>query len=633
MKTKLSLTLITATTIFLLQTLVVDCSADLSLAEKIRLEADYLVACQYFNPGDAAHGAINDIYGYPTWIVPRENGMAILGLLLAAETLQDTNYRDRANISMDFLVSIQEEDGAWCDQYIRRTEDGQVVEVALSKSPTHAAEVMMAMYMLGYREDRYPSMKLAAQYLFECQNNGYNGLIVGGKKSDGTFYDWNWITDNSYAYCALVAARGWALVKGEISFAQQCADATQEILNGINIYFYKGPDWWTVVDNTGRQFYYDFDVEGRISWMNFAPQFLDLPASGVGNPAVGDWIHNNLQQESGGCIWGGAYPEREYPGISFQSAFCWFDFEDQIDRANAAVNWAENSGLWQLIEDSNGVKGGWIDWININYPYAREEWWYRFIDTSFYSIACWLGGYDFTVFNNLPPQLEAIGNKTVTVGDTLTFRISATDSEYDVLKFTASNLPPGATFNTLTHTFRWTPTSAQAGQYPNVKFKASDKFLYDSESIVITVRKTQPCFLAGTPILMSDGSTKPIEKIKVGDIILAYDVEKAKIAQDKVREVFVHDTDNYLIINEELKVTGNHLVYSDGKWVEIGQLKIGDKILKQDGQYAPIKTVQKIQSNEKVYNFEVNPYHTYIANGYVAHNRKPIPVITSLDQN
>jgi hypothetical protein len=48
--------------------------------------------------------------------------------------------------------------------------------------------------------------------------------------------------------------------------------------------------------------------------------------------------------------------------------------------------------------DHNNVTGGWIDWIEVDPHFGRTEDWYnRYIDTSFYAIACWSGGYDFRI--------------------------------------------------------------------------------------------------------------------------------------------------------------------------------------------------------------------------------------------
>ncbi len=86
-----------------------------------------------------------------------------------------------------------------------------------------------------------------------------------------------------------------------------------------------------------------------------------------------------------------------------------------------------------------------------------------------------------------PPQLVPIGNKSIAAGKTLKFRVSATDVDGDTLSYSASNLPPGSSFDPSTRTFRWTPTAAQKGTYPGVYFEVTDKVYTVSESITITV--------------------------------------------------------------------------------------------------------------------------------------------------
>jgi hypothetical protein len=78
-------------------------------------------------------------------------------------------------------------------------------------------------------------------------------------------------------------------------------------------------------------------------------------------------------------------------------------------------------------------------------------------------------------------------SSAVSEGDLLTFTISATDSDNDPLIYSASNLPPGATFDPETKTFSWTPGYDQAGVYPDVHFEVSDGELTDSEDITIWV--------------------------------------------------------------------------------------------------------------------------------------------------
>lgn len=99
---------------------------------------------------------------------------------------------------------------------------------------------------------------------------------------------------------------------------------------------------------------------------------------------------------------------------------------------------------------------------------------------------------------NHPPQLAAIGDRSVTVGDTLTFTVSATDPDGDPLTFTAVNLPFGSTFDAATHTFSWTP-AAQVGTYAQVHFSTSDGRAGDAEDIAITVNPAAAPTTSTTP--------------------------------------------------------------------------------------------------------------------------------------
>lgn len=134
--------------------------------------------------------------------------------------------------------------------------------------------------------------------------------------------------------------------------------------------------------------------------------------------------------------------------------------------------------------------------------------------------------------------------------------------------------------------------------------------------------ETNPsCFLSGTPILLANGKTLPIEKINVGDEVMAFDEATKTLKKDKVKTFFIHDADRYLIINHSLKVTQNHPVYFEGKWIEIGKLKVGDNLLDSEGKPLSMTSIQEVREKVKVYNLEVNPYHTYIAGGIVVHNK------------
>lgn len=130
------------------------------------------------------------------------------------------------------------------------------------------------------------------------------------------------------------------------------------------------------------------------------------------------------------------------------------------------------------------------------------------------------------------------------------------------------------------------------------------------------------CFLAGTKILLASGDYKNIEEIKLGDEIKAFDEVAQDFKPGKVVHLFVHKSPAYYILNKNLNVTPEHRFFSEGKWIPLGELRIGDKLLNSQGQVVLIKSLEMIEQESTVYNFEVEKYHTYIAGDVVVHNAK-----------
>ncbi len=86
-----------------------------------------------------------------------------------------------------------------------------------------------------------------------------------------------------------------------------------------------------------------------------------------------------------------------------------------------------------------------------------------------------------------PPVLAAIPDKSVNENMTLSFTISATDPDGEVISYSADDLPDGAQFNSAQRRFSWKPNYNQSGFYV-VKFIAKDPGnLADSEVVQITV--------------------------------------------------------------------------------------------------------------------------------------------------
>jgi len=122
------------------------------------------------------------------------------------------------------------------------------------------------------------------------------------------------------------------------------------------------------------------------------------------------------------------------------------------------------------------------------------------------------------------------------------------------------------------------------------------------------------CFLAGTKVVMIDGSYKNIEDVVVGDMVKCYDQMKREIVDSKVTHVFHHHPEEmeeyYLVINNQLRVTPNHLIYSDGGWIEASDLKIGDSLFYPSTAYR-VHSIDKVFDQVPTFNIEVEGHHNY----------------------
>ena len=102
-----------------------------------------------------------------------------------------------------------------------------------------------------------------------------------------------------------------------------------------------------------------------------------------------------------------------------------------------------------------------------------------------YTITSVNGSITTSIVNN-PPVFTPVPSKSVNEGELLNFTVSATDPEGSAVIYSTGTLPTGASFNTSTRTFTWTPSYGQAGVY-NVEFKASDGNSTTSMFVTITV--------------------------------------------------------------------------------------------------------------------------------------------------
>jgi RHS repeat-associated protein len=148
----------------------------------------------------------------------------------------------------------------------------------------------------------------------------------------------------------------------------------------------------------------------------------------------------------------------------------------------------------------------------------------------------------------------------------------------------------------------------------------------------------EACFVAGTLVKVRDGE-KSIEQVEVGDEVLTKNLETNQVEFKKVHKIFVRTTKEIVTIEvsnkEALMTTPNHPFYvlragefnggdkvQYGGWVDAKNIVIGDYLLGSTGEWLQVVSISFIQSNETVYNFEVEDNHNYFVGkqGVLVHN-------------
>jgi hypothetical protein len=124
-------------------------------------------------------------------------------------------------------------------------------------------------------------------------------------------------------------------------------------------------------------------------------------------------------------------------------------------------------------------------------------------------------------------------------------------------------------------------------------------------------------FIPSTRVLMADGTTKPIEDVEIGDMVLASDPDSGDRGPRRVIDTIVGDGIKQLVNIEidgaVVTATDRHpfWVDDDGEWVDAGELEIGDELLASDGTVVVVEGVGEWAAVRRVHNLTVEGIHTY----------------------
>ncbi|MEV7579043.1 ricin-type beta-trefoil lectin domain protein [Streptomyces erythrochromogenes] len=142
-------------------------------------------------------------------------------------------------------------------------------------------------------------------------------------------------------------------------------------------------------------------------------------------------------------------------------------------------------------------------------------------------------------------------------------------------------------------------------------------------------------FVPGTKVQLADGTSKPIEKLAVGDEVHATDPETGESGTKAVTAtIYTEDDKEYADVTiqtadgvKTITTTDHHPFWSktEEAWKEAGDLQPGDALQTDDGAAVAVAAVRVYQALHTTYNLTVADLHTY----YVLAGQTPVLVHNS----
>ena len=143
----------------------------------------------------------------------------------------------------------------------------------------------------------------------------------------------------------------------------------------------------------------------------------------------------------------------------------------------------------------------------------------------------------------------------------------------------------------------------------------------------IMSKMTGMCFVAGTQVQTEEGKVN-IEEIEAGDRVWAENPETGEKGVKRVVRTFDSETEELVRVyagGEEIITTTEHPFYVAKRgWTKAIELRAGDILVSLNGEYVILEKIEHelLESPVKVYNFEVEDFHTYYVgdSGVLVHN-------------
>ncbi|WP_234439735.1 ricin-type beta-trefoil lectin domain protein [Streptomyces bicolor] len=192
-----------------------------------------------------------------------------------------------------------------------------------------------------------------------------------------------------------------------------------------------------------------------------------------------------------------------------------------------------------------------------------------------------------------------------------------------------SNFIPGKAFTKITEAIHALDAAMKTGTGVADAYKALKALDLDPASLAVIERSvnayedaftacTRNSFPGTTPVLMADGSYRPISQVAIGDLVKATDPASGELRARRVTNTFQHDTQRLVDITVAdgglLTSTAGHKFYvMDRGWTVVSELRVGDRLRTPDGSVRAVTALwdRSGLAPRAVHDLTVDDLHTF----------------------
>lgn len=154
-------------------------------------------------------------------------------------------------------------------------------------------------------------------------------------------------------------------------------------------------------------------------------------------------------------------------------------------------------------------------------------------------------------------------------------------------------------------------------QYDRNKQKTREKTAKDKD-------ESSGCFPEEMQVILADGTTRSIARIKPGDRVLTYDLGYEKTVGRPVVKRYSVMSNHLYAINQDLKTTGGERVLTPSGWTVLSEINPGD-LIHINGGMAPVANLSYDRLDIQTYNLQVADTHNFYISTrsgdiYLVHN-------------